>query len=196
MSVCPPGYQWHHSLEKQRLPLLSLIDSLGSALRVAAQPDLLRRASAFLRSQRAPGNNPVSLPFPANSVYLLTLREAMKAALTDKQSYDAAFMSGLDFFLSLSLLAFLPPSRMSQSVVSPFFPSHGPCWHRNPSLLTLGRMGHVGGHYYSWGSVIHSVTRCQQEVSVCTAAPLTLFISQGWLMRSTRLIPPLEQQWL
>lgn len=126
MSVCPPGYQWHHSLEKQRLPLLSLIDSLGSALRVAAQPDLLRRASAFLRSQRAPGNNPVSLPFPANSVYLLTLREAMKAALTDKQSYDVAFMSGLDFFLSLSLLAFLPPSRMSQSVVSPFSLAMGP----------------------------------------------------------------------
>lgn len=191
MSVCPPGYRWHHSSEKQRLPLLSLIDSLGSALRVAAQPDLMRRARASLRTQRAPGNNPVSLPYPANSVYLLTLREAMKAALTDKQSYDAAFISGLDFFpLHSSSLQNVSVSCQS------FFPSHGPCWHRNPSLLTRGRVGRVGGHYYSWGSVIHSVTRCQQEVSVCTAAPLTLFISQGWLMRSTRLIPPLEQQWL
>lgn len=84
---------------------------------MAAQPDLLRRTRASLRTQRAPGNNPVSLPYPANSVYLLTLREAMKAALTDKQSYDAAFISGLDFF---------PPSRMSQSVVSPFSLAMGP----------------------------------------------------------------------
>lgn len=43
-------------------------------------------------------------------------------ALTDKQSYDAAFMSGLDFCLFLSLLASLPFSRISQSVVKPFFP--------------------------------------------------------------------------
>lgn len=97
---------------------------------MAARPDLLRRASASLCTQRAPGNNPVSLPFPANSVYLLTLREAMKAALTDKQSYDAAFMSGLDFSLSLSLSpshsSILPPSRMSQSVVSPFSLAMGP----------------------------------------------------------------------
>lgn len=48
----------------------------------------------------------------------------MKAALTDKQSYDAAFMSRLDF--SLSLLSILPPSRMSQSVVSPFSLAMGP----------------------------------------------------------------------
>lgn len=100
----------------------------------------------------------------------------MNVALTDKQSYDAAFMSGLDFCLFLSLLASLPFSRISQSVVKPFFfPSHGPCWHKNPSLLTWGRVGQVGGHYYSWGSVIHSVTRCQHEVSVCTTAPLTLY---------------------
>lgn len=94
---------------------------------MAAQPDLLRRASGSLRTQRALGNNPVSLPFPANSVYLLTLREAMKAALTDKQSYDAAFMSGLDFLSpSLSFLSILPASRMSQSVVSPFSLAMGP----------------------------------------------------------------------
>ena len=77
-----------------------------------AQPDLLRHANASLCTPKALGNNPVLLPFPANSVYLLTLREAMNAALTDKQSYDAAFMSGLGFFF------FLPPS-----LSSPFFPS-------------------------------------------------------------------------
>lgn len=104
--------------EKQRLPLLPLVDSLGSALRAAAQPDLLRRAWASLRTQRAPGTNPVSLPFPANSVYLLALREAMKAALTDKQSYDAAFMSGLAFFPPPPF--FLPPECLSQ--LSVLFP--------------------------------------------------------------------------
>lgn len=139
----------------------SFIDGVGSALKVAAQPDLLRRAGVSPRSllcpQRALGNNPVSLPFPVNSAYLLTLREAMKAALTDQQAYDTAFTS--DGFLSLSFshslflqslsiltlsLSFFPATT-SQSVVSPFFffffPSHGPCWHRNPSLLTRGESG-------------------------------------------------------
>lgn len=100
------------------------IDSLGGGvLRVAARPDLLRRAGASRRAQRAPGTNPVSLPPPANSVYLLALREAMNAALTDKQSYDAAFMSGL-FFLFFSSLP--PPQNVSVSCHS-FLPRHGPC---------------------------------------------------------------------
>lgn len=86
---------------------------------MAAQPDLLRHASASVHAQRAPGNNPVPLPLPANTVYLLTLGEAMKTALTDKQSYNAAFMSQLDFSLSSA-------SRMSQSVVSPFSLAIGP----------------------------------------------------------------------
>lgn len=45
----------------------------------------------------------------------------MKAVLTDKQSYDTAFMSGLDFFLSLSSPFFLPPECLSQ--LSVLFPS-------------------------------------------------------------------------
>lgn len=49
----------------------------------------------------------------------------MNAALTDKQSYDAAFMSGLHFF-SLALSPFLLLSRISQSVVSPFSLAMGP----------------------------------------------------------------------
>lgn len=95
----------------------------------------------------------------------------------------------------------LPVSWITQSVVSLLSPAMGPvdieiCHFSHGVCVCGGCVGHVGGHYYSWGSVIHSVTRCQQEVSVCTAAPFALFISQGWLMRSTRLIPPLEQQWL
>lgn len=68
----------------------------------------------------------------------------MNAALSDKQSYDAAFMSGLDFFL-------LRSSRLLNNSVScqSTLPSHGPCWHRNPSLLAWGvwvwgGVGHVG----------------------------------------------------
>ena len=174
----------------------SLIDSLGSALRAAAQPDSLRRASSSPRTQRAPGNNPVSLPFPCKQ-RLFTHSQGGNEGSSDRQTilWCTLHVSTGFFFLFLSSSP-PPPQNVSVSCQSFFFPSHGPCWHRNPSLLTRGRVGHVGGHYYSWGSVIHSVTRCQREVSVCTAAPLTLFISQGWLMRSTRLIPPLEQQWL
>ena len=132
-SACPPGYQWHHPSEKRHLPLLSLIDSLGSVLRVPAQPDLLRQHLSA--PPKALGNNPLLLPLPANSVYLLTLREAMNAALTDKQSYDAAFMSGLNFFSFFFLFPLLSPSLSSlfspfpwtsQSVVSLFSPAIRP----------------------------------------------------------------------
>lgn len=84
-------------------------------------------------------------------------------------------MSGLDFCLFLSPCQSSFLQNISVCCQAFFFPSHGPCWHKNPSLLTWGRVGQVGGHYYSWGSVIHSVTRCQHEVSVCTTAPLTLY---------------------
>lgn len=127
-------------------------------------------------------------------IYLLSGRQWIQPWLTNNLMMQPSCQDWI----------FLPPpsplySSLLQNIsvsCQSFFPSHGPCWHGNPSLLTWGSVGHVGGHYYSWGSVIHSVTRCQQEVSVCTAAPFALFISQGWLMRSTRLIPPLEQQWL
>jgi len=114
--------------------LLSIV--LGSALRVAAQPDLLRRAS----TQRAPGNNPVALPLPANTVYLLTLREAMKAALTYKQSHDDAFKSGLDFFLPAECLSQL-------SVLS--FPAMGLVDTRIRHSSHEGERDTFGGHYYS-----------------------------------------------
>lgn len=117
---------------------LSLIDSLGSALRAAAQADLLRRASASLRTQRAMGNNPVSLPFCANSVYLLALREAMKTALTDKQSYDAPFMSGLDppprcssspqNVCQLPVVFPWPWALLTQESVTPHTGESGTCW--------------------------------------------------------------------
>lgn len=60
----------------------------------------------------------------------------MNAVLSDKQSYDAAFMSGLDFFLFRS-------SRLLNNSVScqSILPSHGPCWHRNPSLVAWGGGG-------------------------------------------------------
>lgn len=119
---------WRSRFRKAALASPSLI-----ALRAAAPPDLLRCASASSRTQRPVGNNPVSLPFPANTVYLLALREAVKTALTDKQSYDAPFMSGLDFFFlppsnSFPLNPPRPPSSptMSQSVVSRFSLAMGP----------------------------------------------------------------------
>lgn len=74
-------------------------------------------------------------------------------ALTDKQSYDAAFMSGPEFSASLSLyshsLSILPPSRMSQSVVSPFSLAMGPVDTEIRHSSHWGKAGHVGGHYYS-----------------------------------------------
>lgn len=98
-----------------------------------------------LRTQRAPVNNPVSLPVAATRVYLLALREAMRAALTDKQSYDAAVMSGPDFS---SLFFPLLPAFQDVSVSCHSFlpPAVGPV---DTEIRHSSHGGCVGGHYYS-----------------------------------------------
>lgn len=159
-SVCPPGYHWHHPSEKQHLPLLSLIDSLGSVLRVPAQPDLLRQRLS------APQRHWVTIRSYFLSqqtvfIYSLSGRQWMQLSLTNNLMMQPSCQDRF-FFLPVPPSSLYSPSLLNISVsCQSFFPSHTPCWHRNPSLLTWGSVGHVGGHYYSWGSAIHSVTLCQ-----------------------------------
>lgn len=195
-SVCPAGYQWHHSSEKQCSPLLFLIDGLGSALRVAAQPDLRRHANTSLCTLKAPGSNPVSLPFPCKQC-LFTRSQGGNECGSDWQTILWCSLHVRTGFLSLSLSPRQSSFLQNISVCCQAFFSlaMGPVDTRIRHFSHGGewdKLAAITIHEAAWSTLSPVVsTRC------LSAPPLPLlFISQGWLMRSTRLIPPLEQQWL
>lgn len=118
--------------------------------------------------------------------YLLARREA-----TDKQSYDAGFMSGLGFSLPaerLSQLSVLPPeprALLTQESVTPRALASGTCWRpllfmreRDPLCQPLSARGVClnCGFLYSLYQPGVANEKHQVNTTTRTAAPLNLLI--------------------
>lgn len=106
--------------------------------------------------------------FPSlqRGVYLLALREAMRAALTNSPMMRPPCQD-------LISLLFLPPVLQDVSVAChSFFPSA--VGSVDTEICHSSHGGRVGCHYYSWGGVIHSVSR-HQEVYVARCSLSCLY---------------------